>query len=350
MQAGLGPLMLMCTLGSLAVIPLVAFLPLSTLFGRVGLTGSWDLRSAALIAASATLLWIPLSSITFLRQAYQEMHITYLLGAASSLLLCSGLMVAARHSASVTMFVAVFMLIPLGANVINFGWLFWQRPYLLRSQGFRAWKDHKYLLADGIRYVGAGLSSLLLYQWPVYWVGREMPSSTSSWFAVCMQAVVLPTGSVIGLLMPLWPSVADAVARSDHHWLDSAMKKGRAVIAAVGGCAFLITLIFGEQLLRLWLRKPVVLSWHVRGLMGLYLLLAIWEYYYFMLALGFGYLRQASAAIFHRSLAFSLAVPLLAALGGVSALWCGMCCSIFFWTAWRLPSMLNVPEAQNVAR
>jgi O-antigen/teichoic acid export membrane protein len=350
MQAGLGPLVLLCILGSLAVIPLVAFLPLSTLFGRVGVTGSWDLRTAALIAASATLAWVPLSSITFLRQAYQEMHVTHLLGAASSLLLCAALMVAAKRSTSVTIFVAVFMLIPLGASALNFGWLFLQRPYLLRSQGFRAWKDNKHLLADGIRYMGAGLSSVLLYQWPVYWVGRVMPSSTSSWFAVCMQAVVLPMGSVFGLLMPLWPSIADAVARSDHHWLDGAMKKGRVVAAAVGGCAFLTALIFGEQLLHLWLRKPVILSWQVRGLMGVYVLLAIWEYYYFMLALGFGQLREAASAIFHRSLAFSIVVPLLTALGGVTALWCGMCCSILFWTAWRLPSMLNVPGAQDTPR
>jgi O-antigen/teichoic acid export membrane protein len=347
-QAGLGPLALLCVLGSLTILPFVAFLPMSTLFGRVGMTGSGDLRTASLIAASATLAWVPLSSITFLRQAYQEMHVTNLFGAATSLFLCAGLTLAAIRSASMTMFVAVYMIIPLVANLLNFGWLFLQRPYLLQSQEFRAWKDNKHLLTDGIRYMGAGLSSLLLYQWPVYWIGRVTPSSTSSSFAVCMQAVILPTGSVIGLLMPLWPSVADAVARSDHRWLDAAIKKGRLVVVAAGCFTFLTTLIFGEQLLRLWLRKPVILGWQVRGLIGAYLLLAIWEYYHFTLALGFGQLRAASSAIFHRSLAFAIAVPLLAAFGGISALWCGMCCSILFWTAWRLPSMLSVPKVQNL--
>ena len=53
-QAGLGPLVLLCLFGSIAVIPVVAFVPLSALFGRVGATGAMDLRLAALIAVSAT--------------------------------------------------------------------------------------------------------------------------------------------------------------------------------------------------------------------------------------------------------------------------------------------------------
>jgi O-antigen/teichoic acid export membrane protein len=249
----------------------------------------------------------------------------------------------------VSVFVAVFVLIPLGASAVNLGWLFLQRPFLLRSAGLRAWKDSRHLLADGIRFLGAGFSSILLYQWPVYWIARVMPASSSSWFAICMQAVVLPMASVVGLLMPLWPSTADAVARSDHHWLEVTMRKGRIAVVAAGGCVFLITLLFGEQLLHLWLRKPVTLGWQVRGFMGAYLLLATWEYYYFMLALGLGRLRDAASAVFQRSLVFSIAVPLLTAIGGIPAIWFGMCCSILFWTAWRLPRMLRMqgPETSH---
>ena len=68
-----------------------------------------------------------------------------------------------------------------------------------------------------------------------------------------------------------------------------------------------------------------------------------------MLALGFGRLRDAASAVFQRSLVFSIAVPLLTAIGGIPALWFGMCCSILFWTAWRLPGMLSVqgPETNH---
>lgn len=341
-QAGLGPLVLLCILGSMIVIPAVMFLPLHALFGKVGIEASIDLRVAAVIAVSATLATVPISAVTFLRQAYQEMHLSNLIGLVSNLLLCVGLIVAAKRSATVAVFVAIFVLIPLGANFVNLGWLISQRPFLMRSKGLRTWKHSRDLLADGIRFIGADFSSVLLYQWPVYWIARSMTSSTSSWFAICMQAVVLPLASVFGLLLPLWPSTADAVARKDQHWLDGTIKKGRRAVLVIGGFALFTSLLFGERLLRIWLHKPVTLGWQLRGLMGAYVLLAIWEFYHFVLALGFGHLREAASAVFQRAIAFAIAVPMLTLIGGVELLWCGMCCSVLFWSAWRLPRLLHI--------
>jgi O-antigen/teichoic acid export membrane protein len=160
-----------------------------------------------------------------------------------------------------------------------------------------------------------------------------------------MQATILPLGFVFGLLQPLWPSTADALARNDHHWLRGSMRRGRALVLGAGGIAFLVVLLFGERLLHLWLRRPLALDWPVRAMMGVYLLLAIWEYYHFVMALGFGRLREATTAVFQRSAVFAIAVPLLAALGGPAALWFGMCCSIALWTMWRLPRLLHAQTA-----
>ncbi|MGA3264799.1 MAG: hypothetical protein ABSC47_12240 [Terracidiphilus sp.] len=345
-QAGLGPLMLACLLGAIVSIPTVAFLPLSTLFGRVGATGSWDLRVAALIAVSVTLVTIPLNAVGYLRQAYQEMHFTNLIGAGFNILLLIALLVAARRLTAVAVFVAIAVLIPLGCAALNFVLLILKRPFLLRSQGRIAWEDRRRLLADGIRFLGAAFAPAFIFQWPVYWIARTMPASTSSLFAICIQAIVLPLGFVYGYIWPLWPSTADALARADHHWLDSQIRRGRALIVTIGCCAFFTYLFFGEQLLHLWLRKPLTLDWPVRGLMGVYILLAIWEQFHYIVALGFGRLRQATAAQFQRAVGFALTVPLLTMVGGVRALWCGLCCSILFWSAWRLPRLLQENRGQ----
>lgn len=348
-QAGLGPLLLACLLGAVIAIPIVAFLPLSTLFGRVGATGSWDLRVAALVAVSVTLATIPLNAVGYLRQAYQEMHFTNLFGTGFNVLLLIALLVAARRTTSVAVFVAIVVLIPLASAALNFVLLLLQRPFLLRRQGQIAWEVRRRLLADGIRFLGAAFAPAFIFQWPVYWIARSMPASASSLFAICIQAVVLPLGFVYGYIWPLWPSTADALARADHHWLNSQIRRGRALILTIGGCAFLTYLFFGEQLLHLWLHKPVTLDWPVRGLMGLYVLLAIWEQFHYIVALGFGRLRQATAAQFQRAVGFALTVPLLTMIGGVRALWCGMCCAILFWTAWRMPRLLQ-GESRTVTK
>ncbi|HLY41331.1 MAG TPA: hypothetical protein VKR52_08955 [Terracidiphilus sp.] len=340
-QAGLVPLFLLCALGSIAVIPIVAFVPLSTLFGKVAAAASPDLRVAALIAVSATLAAIPLASVSFLRQAYQELHVSNLISAGANLFLLAALLVAARRSTAVAVFVAVFVLIPLSANAINFGLLFGQRPFLLRLERKTVWEHSRHLLADGIRYVSASFSNVLVYQWPVYWIVKNLPASTSSTFAICVQAIVLPIGFVLGFFQPLWSSTADAMARADHDWVSRQMRRGRAVTMAFGGCAFLTMLVFGERLLHLWLRKPIVLDWAVRGMMGFYIALAVWESFHFITALGMGRLREATMAVFQRAIGFAVAVPVLTMIGGVRALWLGLCCSILFWTAWRLPKLLH---------
>jgi O-antigen/teichoic acid export membrane protein len=344
-HGGLAPLAMACVLGSLAIIPAFAVLPLTTLFGKVGDSGSVDLRVAALIAVSATLAAVPLSAITFLRQAYQELHLSNLLGAASNALLCVALLVAAARSTKLAVFVGVFVLVPLVGQALNFGWLLLQRPFLLRTGGRTLWEGSAQLTADGILFLGASFSSVLIYQWPVYWIARTLSAETSSWFAISMQAVVLPLSAAFGLMQPLWPSTADALARKDHHWLDGHIKKGRAAVIVGGVGGLLVMLVFGQVLMRLWLRKPFVLDWPVRGLMGAYFLLATWEYFHVLLALGFGQLRRASSAVIQRSICFAVAVPALTAFGGLRALWCGMCCSILFWSAWRLPRLLHVQEA-----
>jgi O-antigen/teichoic acid export membrane protein len=340
-QAGLGPLILLFLLGLIVFIPIVASFPLSLLFGKVVTSGSPGLRLAALIAVSATLISIPLSAIVFLRQAYQEMHFTNLIAAGFNLCLCVALLLAAQRSTSVALFVSLFVLIPLGASTLNHWLFFSRRPFLLRTKGQRVWGESRQLLADGIRFLGAGFSNVLIFQWPVYWVARTQSVTTSSLFAICMQATILPLSFVYGFMQPLWSSTADALAKEDHHWIDGQIKNGRALIVAVGGCAFVTYIFFGQRVLHLWLRKPVTLDWPVRGLMGAYILLAIWEQYHFYIALGFGRLREATAAQFQRAVVFGLAVPLLTAIGGVKALWIGMCCSILFWTAWRLPRLLQ---------
>jgi O-antigen/teichoic acid export membrane protein len=340
-QAGLGPLFIACLLGAVVVIPTVALLPLSTLFGRVGVTGSWDLRVAAVIAVSMTLATIPMNAIGGLRLAYQEMHLTNLLSTGFNALLLLALLVAARRYTSISVFVTIVLIIPLCNNALNFVLLMVQRPFLLRRQQRIGWEERRRLLADGIRFLSASFAPAFFFQWPVYWIARTQPVAISSLFAVCIQATVLPLGFVYGFMQPLWSSTADALAKADHHWIDGQIKNGRALIVAAGGCAFVTYLLFGERLLHLWLRKPVTLDWPVRGLMGAYILLAMWEQYHFYIALGFGRLREATAAQFQRAAVFGLAVPLLTAIGGVKALWIGMCCSILFWTAWRLPLLLQ---------
>jgi O-antigen/teichoic acid export membrane protein len=341
MQAGLVPLIALCLIGMAVVIPLVAWLPPKTLLGKAGVGSALDLHTAILIAVTVALASIPLSSVDILRQAFQELHISNLLGAASNVVVCLALVAAAHDSTALVGFIAAFTLPPLVFKIGNWGWLFGRKHYLLRMPHRFPWRESQRLLGDGLRYVLASFSFVLVYQWPVYWIARTLPARESAPFAISMQIVLLSLSFALGFLRPMWSSTADAHARGDHAWLDSQMRKGRLSIVLAGVGVLAAMLLLGQQMVRIWIRQPITLSWQTRGLIGVLILLSIWEQFHFLLMLGLGQLREAAIAIFQRALVFALVVPLLTAFGGPTALLCGICCSILFWTAWRLPGLLH---------
>jgi O-antigen/teichoic acid export membrane protein len=340
-QAGLAPVIALCLIGMAVVIPVVAWLPSKTLLGRAGAGSASDLHSAILIAVTVALASIPLSSIDVLRQAFQQLHISNLLGAASNVVVCLALLLAAHYSISLMVFIVAFTLPPLAFKIGNCGCLFGRKRYLLRMPDRFPRRQCQLLLGDGLRYVLASFSFVLVYQWPVYWIARTLPASESAPFAISMQIVLLALSFALGFLRPMWSSTADAQARGDHVWLGSQITKGRLTIALAGVGVLAGILLVGQQIIRMWIRQPIMLGWQTRGLIGAIILLSIWEQFHFLLMMGLGQLRQVSIAIFQRAFAFALVVPLLAALGGPKALLCGICCSILFWTAWRLPRLLH---------
>ncbi len=340
-QAGLGPLIALCLIGIAVILPVVASLSPKTLLGKAGAGNVLDLHAAILIAVTVALASIPLSSIDILRQAFQELHISNLLGAASNVVVCIALLIAAHYSMALTAFIAAFTLPPLAFKMGNSGCLFGRKRYLLRRPDRFPRLESQRLLGDGLRYVLASFSFVLVYQWPVYWIARTLPARQSAPFAISIQIVLLSLSFALGFLRPMWSSTADAYARRDYAWLDRQIKKGRLTVVLTGVAVLAAMLLLGQQMVRFWIRQPILLGWQTRGLIGALIVLSIWEQFHFLLTLGLGQLRKAAIAIFQRAFVFALAVPLLAALGGPKALLCGICCSIVFWTAWRLPRLLH---------
>ena len=297
-QAGLAPVIALCLTGMAVVIPAVALLPPKTLLGKASVGSALDLHAAILIAVTVALASIPLSSIDVLRQAFQELHISNLLGAASNVAVCLTLLVAAHYSTALMVFIAAFTLPPLAFKIGNWGCLFGQKRYLLRMPNRFPWRESQRLLGDGLRYVLASFSFVLVYQWPVYWIARTLPASESAPFAISMQIVLLSLSFTLGFLRPMWSSTADAHACGDHAWLERQIKKGRLTIVLAGVGVLAAMLLVGQPMVRIWIRQPITLGWQTRGLIGTLILLSIWEQFHFLLTLGLGQLREAAIAVF----------------------------------------------------
>ena len=324
-------------------LPLLWSLPLKLLFGIAASTvPARELRIAALFACVGTLAVVPFSVIDSARQAYQEMHISNIFGTLSNGALCVGLILVAWFAPTLSAFVAVTALLPLAVRALNLVLLFAGRPHLIRMRrGWVSWALMRSLAGDGLSYMGAAaIANVLLYEWPTYYIARVRPALESSTFAVYLRLVLLVLSFGVSFLQPLWPAIADATAKADADWVLRAVRRAR--LAALGYGVFgLLTFGFGmNALLKLWLHRPIHVQSAICWLAGGYLLLAMWEYVHWPIALGLGKMRAASHLVFFRAVVFALVLPLAARYSQVAVM-ALFCASVIFVSAWRYPQLLS---------
>lgn len=347
-QAGLYPLLLLFLVGALFVAPLIWFLPLNLLLGKVSEYGVSDLRVALVIASSGALLLLPLSATDVLRQAYQETHITYRYAAASNLLLGAILIALGRLTSSLWIFVAVFVGLPVLFKIANCFSLLKARAYLLKRSGPYCWAQSRALLRDGIRYVAASLSHLLVYQWPIYYIARVGGAVEAASYSVWVQMALLPITMTFSMIQPLWGSITDAISAGDTQWVAGQIRRARICVLLFGLVAIIGNTLFGQIALALWLRRPMAFPASIRMLMGMYVASAVWEYLHFVILLGVDRLPVSTRIVLQRALVFAVSVPILLRIGGNGAIWLGLCASTFGWSCWRLAQevddVLNAPK------
>lgn len=335
------PLIALAIAGLAIALPLLAALPLRTLFGLAATsTPGPALRAAAVLACIGTVVAIPLSVVESVRQAYQELHVNNLLSALFNAMLCLGLLLASWLHPTLPAFVAVTAFTPLGVRVLNAALLFHGRPYLLDMRQSVSWSQVRWLARDGLSYMSAAaIAGVLLYQWPVYYMARVRAPLESSRFAVFVQLILVTLSFGTSLALPLWGAIADACARADYTWITKLVRWARVAALAYGIGGLVVFGLAANSVLRLWLHRPFYVDGKLCWLGGFYVLLAMWENVYWPMALGLGAMRAASGAVFWRAAAFAASVPLVISHGD-AGLMVALCTSVIAVTAWYYPVLL----------
>lgn len=340
-RSALLPVIALAIAGLAVTLPLLSVLPLQTLFGLAATgTSGQALRAAAVLACIGTVASVPLTVVESVRQAYQEMHVNNLLNALANGILCLGLFLASWLSPTLPAFVAVTVFALLLVRVLNAALLFHRRPYLFAMRGSVSWLQARRLAGDGLSYIGAlGIGSMLVYQWPIYFMARVRSPLESSRFAVFFQLIIFALAFGASFALPLWGALADAVARADYAWIRIVVRRARAASLAYGICGLVGFGLAANSVLRFWLHRPLYVDGKLCWLGGLYVLLATWENVHWPLALGLGAMRAASGAAFWRAAAFGVSVPLVISHGG-AGLMVALCTSVIAITAWFYPVLL----------
>lgn len=298
-----------------------------------------QVRLAAYVALVGTSAKLLLSLVGSLRQAYQELHVSNLFGVATNALVALGLLAGWRWGYGLAWFVGVVVLVPTLVEVADGALLLRRRPYLLGAWRAFQWNRWRGAFGGGLLFATAGLTPAVVYHWPSYYILQAGSVRDAALFAILARGISLLSSLYASTVLPLWAAMASARASGDVGWIKNNLRLSRLLTIGASILGLAITVLAGNELLRLWIGEELSQSKGTLVLAGLYFALTSWEYLHFLLLMSAGEIVVASKWVLLRSVGLALSVPIMAA-HGMDWLWFAMCVSVLFSTAWILPLAL----------
>jgi O-antigen/teichoic acid export membrane protein len=210
-----------------------------------------------LVAAIGLAINVPLSAGNNVWMALQKGYVSGWWELVQTLLTTAGLIGAAALTRDVRVYVAVVYLGLVTANLGSLVHLFW-RHRELRPEGLSvSWAAMREVAGQGVLYfvlaVTGGLSFMLDNVLALRLLGPEASARMTIALRICFTAV----GGLAVISQPLWPAFADAAEKADRKWIRKNLLRGSAVLVGLTMAGSSVLLVYGERLLRWWLRADL---------------------------------------------------------------------------------------------
>ncbi len=334
-------LALALTLGTTLLV-LLNLVPVPALFGENYADDAMTIQAGLSILIVFVLLRAVFSVAEAAQAGYQENYFVNLRGAVSGFFSLIAVFAVSRYAPSVIgMILAVNgpLILAQGINTI---WFLRRRPYLVPGIRDFEWQECRSLLGTGITFVLAGtVGNYLNHQFPIILIGRALDVQSTATFAAVMNVFVLAFGIVTMCALPLWPAIADSLARGEIPWARKAYRKllSYTMLYALAVGAILSTL--GQAILPVWFGPGIAPSIPLMATISIYFVLDTWEYSHYMVLVGLKQIRLPSLLYAARSLLVVFLTPLLVKRWGETGAVVALCVSVVLFTAWTLPYLTH---------
>jgi O-antigen/teichoic acid export membrane protein len=210
-------------------------------------------------------------------------------------------------------------------------------------RGFRAFRagEARSLVSGGLAYSLVGVGAFINHQFPVILVGRVLSASSTATLAAAMSLFLLAFGAISLVGAPLWPAVADGAARGEVAWVRRTLRHARILTMSTSfgiGVAFGL---LGPWGLRAWCGSAVEPTRFLMVALGLYFMLAAWEYIHYVFLLGFGMSWLPALVYLARSALGLLGSWVMVNLGTEAGPVLALCASVAVATSWAFPWILK---------
>jgi O-antigen/teichoic acid export membrane protein len=247
--AGLVGLALVGAVGAAVV---VAVVPWASLFnvdpGQVP-----QLTAAVGTFAAIVLVSIPAGIGQRVHLAYQQGWAASTAAGAGSALSLAGVALAALTEASLPWFVAAMLGGPALAFTVETIWVLVRSHPDLRPR--RASFDVavlRRLRRSGLLFFVLAGAGAIAYQTDTLVIAHYLGAAEVTRYAITLRLFTLVPAALAALLMPLWPAYGEALAREDHDWVRSTLRRSALLTLGVTGLSSLVLLVLARPVLDIW--------------------------------------------------------------------------------------------------
>jgi O-antigen/teichoic acid export membrane protein len=223
----------------------------------------------------------------------------------------------------------------------NVATLVWSRPWLLPRWSKMEPALARLMVGEGLALFVAGSVAPIFQREGSKWLLGQMegPAAVGR-YSLLINLGFFLYGFVFMLSRPLWPAVADAVARRDFAWVRAARKRMQRWFLPLAFLTVLGFTFLGPWLADHWLRKHLELHRQDFVLFSLSFVAMVWSHLNYVILAGSGNFRQPALVL----AAETAAVLILAWIGihhfGLSGALAGITLGTLLFSAWCLPRFL----------
>ena len=219
---------------------------------------------------------MPFSVVGNIQRGFQEGNIQAFWNAKGRLLSLLFVYMAIKMDLGILGFAIAFVMGPIVAAAVNsMKYFFLTKKELLPKLSLVTIDEAKIVLGTGGLFFILQITSAIQLQADNIIIANMLGPSLVTQYAICMQLfMVVPM--IMGLLWaPLWPAYREALASGDAQWIKRIFIKSMQLALIVGVPASIIFIVFGQDIIRLWVGDEVVPSRELLIGCGIWMLMVI---------------------------------------------------------------------------
>ena len=219
---------------------------------------------------------MPLGIIRRIQAGYQEGYIFHFWSTMGAILGLIGVLYCINLELGLPWLILAFTGGPLVAEIVNWIVFFtYTNKSLLPRIRYFQYSVAKKLIKTGLIFFILTLFSLVGSSSDNIIIAQMLGPSSVAGYAI-VQKLFMFTMITQFLIAPLWPAFGEALSRGDIDWAKRTLKKGLKLSIGSGIVLALPLLVFGRQIIEMWVGAEFIPSWSL--LVGFYLFIIFSSY------------------------------------------------------------------------